>query len=145
MSGGGRLGWPVVWGYAEHAYVQAQLGCACAHQLEAGDGPRVAALLLDAREHLVAQLGELAVGEGRGAQDLADDPEGWHQVLARRLDRDRHGLATTTDADGETVPWNVTAESVVVITAPTDSRTAVIVPVTEIEPAKLSPALLAGE
>lgn len=37
--------------------------------------------------------------------------------------------ATTTDADGETVPWNVTAESVLVVTAPTD-RTAVIVPVT---------------
>lgn len=38
--------------------------------------------------------------------------------------------ATTTDADGETVPWNVTTESVVVVTPPTDSRTAVIVPIT---------------
>ena len=38
--------------------------------------------------------------------------------------------ATTTDADGKTVPLSITAASVLVVPAPTDARTAVIVPVT---------------
>lgn len=38
--------------------------------------------------------------------------------------------ASTTDEDGQAVPWNITAASALVVTAPTDNRTAVIVPVT---------------
>ncbi|MEV7632751.1 DUF6049 family protein [Microbacterium sp. NPDC089318] len=44
--------------------------------------------------------------------------------------RARLSGATTTDQDGDTVPWNVSAESVLVVTEPGDSRVAVIVPVT---------------
>lgn len=38
--------------------------------------------------------------------------------------------ASTTDADGKTVPLSITAGSVLVVPAPSDARTAVIVPVT---------------
>ena len=38
--------------------------------------------------------------------------------------------ASTVNEDGDTVPWNISAETVLVVTGPAEPRTAVIVPVT---------------
>lgn len=65
-----------------------------------------------------------AVGVSVEAAELGPLAPGVYPLKARLTG------ATTTDADGETVPWNISAASVLVVTAPTDSRTAVIVPVT---------------
>jgi len=73
---------------------------------------------------VVADGADDSVSVSVDAADLGTLAPGVYPLKARLTG------ATTTDADGETVPWNVTAESVVVVTAPTDSRTAVIVPVT---------------
>lgn len=73
---------------------------------------------------VVADGADDSVSVSVDASDLGTLAPGVYPLKARL------NGATTTGADGETVPWNVTAESVVVVTPPTDSRTAVIVPVT---------------